>query len=502
MKFLALLTIVSIILACQETTVKDKHTQNYSQTVKLDTAIFNALHLAYKEKALYHRRFKHEDVDSLIQVHQAKSILSTRQIGKSVEGRAIYELTYGKGEKKVMLWSQMHGDEPTATMALFDLFNFLEGKEDGYQSIRDLLASELTLHFIPMVNPDGAEQYTRRNAQQIDLNRDARAGQTVEGALLRERAEDIQPNYGFNLHDQNIYYNVPDTQNPVTISLLAPAYNHAREINEVRAGAMQIIVGMNKLLQQYIPDAVAKYDDSHSPRGFGDNFQSWGASTVLIESGGLKGDPEKQEIRKLNFSIILNALIEIAEGSYRQYQVKDYEEIPFNASQLHDVVIRNLELTRNEITYKTDIAIRRTEMTVGRDYYVRGRVEDIGDLQESYGYEEVDAEGLVLVPAQVSNKPVTHVGALTKDYVLQLLRSGVLAAPIQVVGEHKASALYSWPIILFTQRQFYPTTTIDLGGTANFFIGDKQGTLVYAIVNGYLVDLTKGEWVDVKNNVL
>src|SRR5690606_35121926 len=284
--------------------------------------------------------------------------------GKSVEGRAIYELAYGKGDKKVMLWSQMHGDEPTATMALFDLFNFLEGKGDGFDSIRNLLQENLNIRFIPMLNPDGAERFLRRNAQSIDLNRDARANQTVEGSLLKSRAKEFNPRYGFNLHDQNIYYNVPDTKNPVTISLLAPAFNEPREINEVREGAMQIIVGMNEILQQYVPNAVAKYDDTYTPRGFGDNFQSWGASTLLIESGGLKGDPEKQRIRKLNFIIILNALIEIAEGSYENYDAKGYEAIPFNASQMHDVMIRGLSFGSDSIPLKSDIALRRGEQTV------------------------------------------------------------------------------------------------------------------------------------------
>jgi hypothetical protein len=42
----------------------------------------------------------------------------------------------GNGKKKVLLWTQMHGDEPTATMASFDMFNFLEGKNDGFDSFR------------------------------------------------------------------------------------------------------------------------------------------------------------------------------------------------------------------------------------------------------------------------------------------------------------------------------------------------------------------------------
>src|SRR5690606_19576871 len=174
---------VALAIACQGTSLKNQEVLKKSNP---DTAIFDAMYPLYKEAALYHRRFKHADIDSLVRIHQDRSVLDVRQIGKSVQGRAIYELEYGQGDKKVMLWSQMHGDEPTATMALFDLFNFLEGKDDDYQSIRDLLREKLTLHFIPMLNPDGAELYTRRNAQHIDLNRDAQATQTVEGALLRK----------------------------------------------------------------------------------------------------------------------------------------------------------------------------------------------------------------------------------------------------------------------------------------------------------------------------
>lgn len=488
MKLFAILLVLGAITTCegQKTPVAD-----YSSAMNLDTTTFNKIYKQYKEPALQHRRFKHMDVDSLIHKHKEQQVLDVALIGTSFEGRSIYELTYGVGEKVVMLWSQMHGDEPTATMALFDLFNFLEGKDDGNDEVRELLKTKLNLHFIPMLNPDGAERYTRRTAQSIDMNRDARAGQTVEGALLKKRAQELKPKYGFNLHDQNIYYNVPETSNPVQISLLAPAYNNQRDINDVRGDAMKIIVGMNRLLQQYIPDAVAKYDDAHTPRGFGDNFQSWGASTVLIESGGRKGDPEKQEIRKLNFTIILNALIQIAEGSYGQYPIEDYEKIPFNASQLHDVVIRNLEVKTDSTSFRTDIAIRRGETTVDRDYFVRGRIEDIGDLLESFGYDEADATGLQFIQAKSSNVVLDSASVLSQEEAFGLLKKGIMAIPVKTVGSSKLHSLHNYPIHFFTQRQFYPTASLDLGGTANFYIGDESGKLRYAVFNGYLIDLSQ-----------
>ncbi|TYR36631.1 peptidase M14 [Sphingobacterium phlebotomi] len=459
----------------------------YADAMTLDTTAYNSLHQMYREAALTNRRFKHQDVVDLIQTHEKKAVLQVREIGESVEGRAIYKLQYGNGEKKVMLWSQMHGDEPTATMALFDIFNFLEGEDDGFDSIRFCLKDNLVIHFIPMLNPDGAERFIRRNAQYIDLNRDARANHTVEAKLLRRMAEEIKPNYGFNLHDQSIYYNVPETKNPVTIAMLAPAYNTEREINDVRKGAMQLIVGMNNLLQQYVPDAVAKYDDTYSPRGFGDNFQAWGASTVLIESGGLKGDPEKQEIRRFNFAIILNALLEIAQESYKKYDYKAYDKIPFNASQLHDVLIRQIDLGTDSIPLMTDIAIRRAELTVERDYCVRGWVEDIGDLEGTYGYDELDANGLKFVQGKVYPQIFQTVNDVDNNRAWELLKQGYIAVRVASRGQGR---LHHLPLVVSAHADFVPTPKIVLTGTSNFFLGNDTA-LKYAVVNGYLIDLSR-----------
>lgn len=494
--YLTLILGFCIFTSCQQI----KNTMEDIQSIALDTDQYAQLFEANKERGLIHRRFKHVEVDSLIKRKQENGVLGVREIGKSFEGKSIYELTYGQGSKVVMLWSQMHGNEPTATMALFDLFNFLENSDEESEPIRTLLKDKLELHFIPMLNPDGADRFVRRNAQNIDLNRDARANHTIEGKLLKERAMALNPQYGFNLHDQNIYYNVPETTNPVAISLLAPAYNESRDINSTREGAMQIIVGMNELLQQYIPDAVAKYDDTHTARGFGDNFQGWGASTVLIESGAIKGDPEKQQIRKLNFIIILNALIQIAEDSYKNYSAEEYDKIPFNSSQLHDVVIRNLVIKREGVEYTTDIAIRRSEITVDRDYYVRGRVEDIGDLQDEYGYDEIDATGLSYYQGEVYPQKISSLEALDEKAVFSLLKQGYYAVPIVEVGEDKSDKLHQLPINLFTQTKLYSNPYPVLGGNANFFLKDGE-ELQYAVINGYLVDLSSPLKVEYKNRI-
>ena len=461
-----------------------------------DTAMLEKAFETYREPTIVHRRFKHADIEPLILKRQGGSAFDVTQLGISVLKKPIYQLKYGIGPKKIMLWSQMHGNEPTATMALLDLFNFLEAQDDGMDSVRNLLKEQTSLYFIPMLNPDGADVYTRRNAMDIDLNRDARAGATVEGDILIRAAKTVQPNYGFNLHDQNIYYNVPGTPNPVTIALLAPAYNEARDINAVRGGAMKIATGINRLLQGYVPNGVAKYDDTYSPRAFGDNFQSWGASTVLIESGGYAGDPEKQVIRKLNFIIILNALIEIAQGSYEQYDIAEYEALPFNESGLSDVLLRNVGASRDSLGYKVDLAIVRNEQTVDSDYYVQSRISDIGDLKENYGYVDFDAEGYHFMQGKIHPKVFNSISEVSKEQAMELLREGYYAIQLANLPDDRRHGL---PLVVFTQRSPTPASP-NLGREANFFLA-RDGKPTYAVINGYLIDLSSEQQEEFKNYV-
>ena len=79
----------------------------------------------------------------------------------------------------------MHGDEPTATQAIFDIFNFLQSED--FQDEKDAMLSNLTVHFLPMLNPDGAERFQRRNLLGIDINRDAIAIAVTRGADPKTR---------------------------------------------------------------------------------------------------------------------------------------------------------------------------------------------------------------------------------------------------------------------------------------------------------------------------
>lgn len=349
-------------------------------------------HEDFKEKSLTKRRFKHKDIVPLIE----RLPFEVEKIGQSFEERDIYQIKLGHGKIKVLLWSQMHGDEPTATMALFDIFNFFQSKNDGFDALRSKILENCTLYFVPMLNPDGAERYQRRTATDIDMNRDALSFQTPEGRILKKLQDDLKPEFSFNLHDKNTKYSAGASGKQATISFLPTSYNFEKDWNPARTRAMQVICKMHETLHQFIPGHLGRWNDDHEPRAFGDNIAKWGSSLILIESGGYKDDIEKQFIRKLNFVAILTGLQAISEKSYTKYKLKTYEAIPNNDRYIFDLLIRNAEFVQNGKTIIKDIGINLSEKNINNatDFVLSSVIEDLGDLSTFWGLKEIDARGL------------------------------------------------------------------------------------------------------------
>lgn len=355
-----------------------------------------SLYPSFKETKLTNRFFKHEDIVTLIK--KLPATFTVKESGKSVNGLSIYTIQWGNGPVKVMLWSQMHGDEATGTMALFDLFNLLEGDNATVK----LLEQNCTLLFMPMVNPDGAAVFTRRNAQQIDINRDYLQTITPEAKILKQCRDNFEPHFGFNLHDQNTLWSVNGSQKPATLSYLAPAYDPALSINDTRKNAMLVIVEMFRHLNQVLPHHIGLFDDEFEPRAFGDNFQRKGTSTILIEAGGYKDDFEKQEIRLFYFASILTGLTSIASKSYQEQNTDAYFGIPKNNKQIFHILIK--DVTVNGI--KTDIGINYEEkpyangLGTEKAYFI----EDIGDLSYCDAYTIYHTENQTIEGAVIFNQ--------------------------------------------------------------------------------------------------
>ncbi len=444
----------------------------------------------YKEPSLDKRRIKHVDIQPLINTFAYNPKFKVAVVGKSIEGRNLSLISIGTGPTDVFLWSQMHGDEPTATQAIFDILNLLNSPD--FKSEKENILKNLKLHFLPMLNPDGAQIYQRRNTLGIDINRDALSLQSPEGRTLKRVRDSLNADFGFNLHDQSTYYNAERTNKPATISYLAPAFNYEKDINEVRANAMKVIVYMNQIIQKYAPGQVGRYNDDFEPRAFGDNIQKWGTSAILIESGGYKNDPEKQEIRKLNYVSILSAIYSIAKGNYKSIPLADYEKIPENDRKLFDLKLNNLTYNLLGKNYMLDVGIHQLEVddAMHQNYYNSSRVVDQGDLSTFYGYETLEGKGLSMTGGKVYPKTLASIKEVEQLKVMDLLRSGFTYVRVENIPKDKN--FIKLPINVIGKNYKVPEFRMRVGINPNFLL-ELEGKPRYAIVNGFLIDLKSGE---------
>ena len=310
-------------------------------------------------------------------------------IGQSVLGKPIYKYEIGTGNTRVLLWSQMHGNESTTTKALFDFLNLLNGNSDLAKN----LLSEFTFCILSMLNPDGAFLFTRENANGIDLNRDAQNLTQPESKLLRSTFSEFKPNYCYNLHDQRSIYGIEsETIKPATVSFLAPAYNENRDVNEVRTKAIQVIVAMNKILQEFIPNQVGRFDDSFNINCVGDTFQFLNVPTILIEAGHFQGDYDREFTRKFVFIALVEGLKKIYENDIVCNKIEDYMNIPHNKICFYDFIYKNIKINYDNNKIITNFALQFKEELIDNQLVFNAYTAAIGDLEGFSGHFECDVE--------------------------------------------------------------------------------------------------------------
>ncbi len=375
-----------------------------------------------KISGISRRHFKHAEMMEILHslTSQHPSLFTLEQIGTSVEGRSINLIRLGGGRPKILVWSQMHGDEATATRALLDMLNMIGS--NLRQSFTKTILDKVTLLLVPMLNPDGAERFQRRNARGIDINRDASAIQTPEAAILKAMRDELSPDFGFNLHDQDPRSAVGQTDRIAAMSLLAPAYDEAKSTNGVRKRAMHLAAFFAEVVSHFASGHVSRYADEYDPRAFGDRMQQWGTSTILVESGGwldpLTGlnDLEKEYIRKLNAIGLLASCCAIATGDFEKTDVAVYESLLENNKNVFDILIKNalFHSEGSSSPIEIDVGINTEYQRDGKSegWKTIAQVVDLGDLTPFRAFRTIDARGRVLsIPALTigTTIPIEHV---------------------------------------------------------------------------------------------
>jgi len=349
---------------------------------------------SFRENRLNKRRFSAALWQELMT--EWSSHFDVRELGKTEEGRPIHEVKWGEGPIQVIAWSQMHGDEATATLALADIFRLLSTSSEPSTELKQKLHQKITLRIIPRLNADGAERWQRETALGIDMNRDATKQNSVEAQILSAWADEIKPSFAFNLHDQNRLYSVGNSPEQTHIAFLATTGDDEGTWTPSRLRAGQICNRMLSQIQPLIPGKIAKWTDEYESRAFGDTFSKRGYGLVLLESGGAGWDLEKHSLRKLNACLLIDAFCAIADGSYASESIANYEALPTNERAIVDIKITDAPLGSS---VRADVLFNlvETPMTDGNIQY-SWVVENIGDMSPFYGLTEIDGKDLHLSP--------------------------------------------------------------------------------------------------------
>lgn len=347
----------------------------------------NKLFAAHKEVALSHRYINSEMIAPLLD--KLPEIFDVEIIGKSVNGLPIHVINFGNGPKKIFMWSQMHGNESTTTKAVFDILNTFI----AHDLWSEVILKSCTIKIIPILNPDGAEVYTRINANKVDLNRDAVDLSQPESVVLRNVFNDFKPDFCFNLHGQRTIFSAGKTDNIATVSFLSPAEDVACVVTETRKKAMEVIAVMNAHLQTKIPNQVGVYDDSFNKNCVGDMFQTLQVPTILFEAGHYKDDYAREKTRQYIYESIMVGLHKIATSKCDGSGYVPYNDIPENGKLFYDIIIRDAIVLVECKEVVRDIAILYKEVLVEGKVEFFPKIIKFSNLDNFFGHKEINANG-------------------------------------------------------------------------------------------------------------
>lgn len=311
-----------------------------------------------------------------------------QQIGTSTLGQPIYLYSVGKGNVNVLAWSQMHGNESNATHAMLDLLISLKEYPE-----QEKIWENIRLDFIFMLNPDGSEVWTRRNALDIDMNRDFLKESSIEMKVLKKIALAKSYDYALNLHEQRTIFST-DGEHPATLSFLSPSQDVERTLTENRKKSMAIIVSVYRQLKSEMPNHIARYTDEFYPTSSGDNFMKAGIPVILFEGGHFENDYKREKTREYYTKALFYALEAIGKLKGDTEGYEDYFEIPENKESHVDIIYRNVKLNTNfECVLDVGVQYKEVLKQGAEEIDFIPYVVEVGDLGRKKAWKEIDCTG-------------------------------------------------------------------------------------------------------------
>src|SRR5690606_25003031 len=135
-------------------------------------------------------------------------------------------------------------------------------------------------------------------------------------------------------------------------------------------------------------------------------------TSILIESGGIEVDLQKQQLRKLSYLALAGAMDAIASGSYAGLPHELYTDLPENGRTWADLRISGGTLALpGKPQAKVDVLVEFERKLLERD----GRIVDIGDLGDMPARRIIDASRLYIVPTKAFARPQPARSNLSRD---------------------------------------------------------------------------------------
>lgn len=339
---------------------------------------------SFKNRKISGRYIQQKDIQVLLD--NLGEEFSLKEIGASVLGKSIHSIQFGNGSIKILAWSQMHGNESTTTKAIFDLLNYISLHKE--EPLVESILNNCSICIIPMLNPDGAEAYTRVNANEIDLNRDAQDLSQPESRILSQVFKNFNPDFCLNLHDQRTIFSAGSNPEPAVLSFLTPSMDKDRQIFPSRIKSMQLIAKIAQDLSELLPGRIGRYDDGFNIDCTGDTFQSTQTPTILFEAGHFPGDYKREETRKYVFLALVSVLNSISEKNFQQIDYQKYQEIPENEKLFNDIILRDANSENGVV----DIAIQYKEMIKDGKLAFFPEIEKIAPKIKKFAHKEIFCE--------------------------------------------------------------------------------------------------------------
>jgi len=143
------------------------------------------------------RTITYAEMETFLQGIDGRGPIRVTVEGRTAEGRAVYLAHATRGGNpsfRVLFYAQQHGDEVSGKDALLYLLREIANRPER-------LPAGIDLWILPMMNPDGAERGTRRNAAGADLNRDHILLEQPETQALHRVVRRVRPHLAVDCHE-------------------------------------------------------------------------------------------------------------------------------------------------------------------------------------------------------------------------------------------------------------------------------------------------------------